>query len=55
MAVFNHSHQNSATMSPIRLIALTTLAIIAFVGNSLLCRVALKDTGILRFWAGLHW
>src|SRR5436190_14168225 len=29
-----------------RLIALTTLAMLAFAGNSLLCRVALKDTAI---------
>lgn len=33
-------------MSPARLITLTTLAMLAFAGNSLLCRVALKDTGI---------
>lgn len=33
-------------MPSIRLIALTTLAMIAFAGNSLLCRVALKDTSI---------
>jgi hypothetical protein len=29
-----------------RIVALTSLAMIAFAGNSLLCRVALKDTGI---------
>ena len=29
-----------------RLIALTTLAMLAFAGNSLLCRVALRDTAI---------
>ena len=33
-------------MSPARIIALTTLAMVAFAGNSLLCRVALKETGI---------
>jgi drug/metabolite transporter (DMT)-like permease len=30
----------------IRVVALTTLALLAFAGNSLLCRVALKHTGI---------
>jgi drug/metabolite transporter (DMT)-like permease len=33
-------------MSPQRLYALTTLAMLAFAGNSLLCRAALKQTGI---------
>ena len=33
-------------MSPLRVVALTTLAMLAFAGNSLLCRVALRDTGI---------
>jgi len=33
-------------MSNKRLVVLTSLAMIAFAGNSLLCRVALKDTGI---------
>ncbi len=33
-------------MSSYRVIVLTTLAMLAFAGNSLLCRVALKDTGI---------
>lgn len=33
-------------MSFARIVALTSLAMIAFAGNSLLCRVALKDTGI---------
>jgi drug/metabolite transporter (DMT)-like permease len=33
-------------MSNIRIIALTSLAMIAFAGNSLLCRIALKHTGI---------
>ena len=33
-------------MSYTRVIVLTSLAMIAFAGNSLLCRVALKDTGI---------
>ena len=33
-------------MSPERVFALTLLAVIAFAGNSLLCRLALKQTGI---------
>ena len=33
-------------MSYARIIALTSLAMIAFAGNSLLCRVALKHTSI---------
>lgn len=33
-------------MSYLRIILLTTLAMLAFAGNSLLCRVALKETGI---------
>jgi len=33
-------------MSMARLIVLTSLAMLAFAGNSLLCRVALRDTGI---------
>jgi drug/metabolite transporter (DMT)-like permease len=33
-------------MTRIRIIVLTILAMIAFAGNSLLCRVALKETGI---------
>ena len=33
-------------MSPLRLFMLTTLAMLAFAGNSLLCRLALKHTGI---------
>ncbi|MGK2945647.1 MAG: EamA family transporter, partial [Desulfuromonadales bacterium] len=33
-------------MSYARIVALTSLAMIAFAGNSLLCRVALKHTGI---------
>ena len=33
-------------MSPTRIVALTLLTMIAFAGNSLLCRVALKHTGI---------
>lgn len=33
-------------MTPSRLVILTSLAMLAFAGNSLLCRVALKDTGI---------
>ena len=33
-------------MSSVRVIALTSITMIAFAGNSLLCRVALRDTGI---------
>ena len=33
-------------MSPTRIAVLTTMAMIAFASNSLLCRAALKDTGI---------
>jgi hypothetical protein len=33
-------------MPDARIILLTTLAMVAFAGNSLLCRLALKDTGI---------
>ena len=33
-------------MIPARALALTTLAMLAFAGNSILCRVALKDTAI---------
>ena len=33
-------------MPATRTVALTTLAMIAFAGNSLLCRVALKSTAI---------
>jgi drug/metabolite transporter (DMT)-like permease len=33
-------------MSPTRVLVMTALAMIAFAGNSLLCRLALKDTGI---------
>ncbi len=33
-------------MTPLRLIALTTLAMLAFAGNSLLCRLALAQTAI---------
>ncbi len=33
-------------MSPLRIVILTTLAMLAFAGNSLLCRLALKHTGI---------
>ena len=35
-----------ATMAPLRVAVLTALAMLAFAGNSLLCRVALKHTGI---------
>lgn len=33
-------------MTPVRVVALTTVAMFAFAGNSLLCRLALKNTGI---------
>ena len=33
-------------MAPLRVVALTSLAMVAFAGNSLLCRLALKQTGI---------
>jgi drug/metabolite transporter (DMT)-like permease len=33
-------------MSTLRIAALTTLAMLAFAGNSILCRIALKETGI---------
>jgi drug/metabolite transporter (DMT)-like permease len=33
-------------MSPVRIFALTSLTMVAFAGNSLLCRAALKHTGI---------
>jgi drug/metabolite transporter (DMT)-like permease len=33
-------------MSPLRIVVLTSLAMLAFAGNSLLCRLALKHTGI---------
>jgi drug/metabolite transporter (DMT)-like permease len=36
-------------MSPLRLVALTTLAMLAFAGNSLLCRAALKVTAEASF------
>lgn len=46
-------------MHKVRIVALTSLAMIAFAGNSLLCRVAMKDTGIdpasftvIRLFAG---
>lgn len=35
-----------AAMSTLRVVALTALAMFAFAGNSLLCRLALKDTAI---------
>ena len=31
---------------PLRIVALTALTMLAFAGNSLLCRMALRDTGI---------
>lgn len=33
-------------MSPLRIVLLTVVTMLAFAGNSLLCRVALKETGI---------
>ena len=33
-------------MSPTRVLVLTSLAMVAFAGNSLLCRLALKDAQI---------
>lgn len=33
-------------MSPLRIVVLTLVTMLAFAGNSLLCRVALKETGI---------
>jgi drug/metabolite transporter (DMT)-like permease len=44
--LFSISLPGNATMSYLRIIVLTTLAMIAFAGNSLLCRLALKHTGI---------
>jgi drug/metabolite transporter (DMT)-like permease len=38
--------RNSATLPPERLIACVVLAVAAFAGNSLLCRLALRDTAI---------
>lgn len=56
-------------MIPLRLIALTTLTMVAFAANSVLCRMALKETGIdaasftslrllsgaVMLWLLLHW
>jgi drug/metabolite transporter (DMT)-like permease len=39
-------HSKEQAMSKTRIIALTSLAMVAFAGNSLLCRVALKSAGI---------
>jgi hypothetical protein len=39
-------YEEKHAMSYTRIVALTSLAMIAFAGNSLLCRVALKNTGI---------
>ena len=33
-------------ISPARIVLLTALAMVAFAGNSLLCRMALRHTGI---------
>lgn len=41
----SHPQQNHP-MTPLRLVLLTALAMLAFAGNSLLCRLALKHTGI---------
>jgi len=38
--------QHPHPMTPLRLFLLTALAMLAFAGNSLLCRLALKHTGI---------
>jgi drug/metabolite transporter (DMT)-like permease len=40
------ARENSLSMSYTRIIALTSLAMVAFAGNSLLCRLALAHTGI---------
>ena len=42
----NNANDGKKTMSPVRLLVLTSLAMMAFAGNSLLCRMALKHTGI---------
>ena len=42
----NNTNDGKRTMSPVRLLVLTSLAMMAFAGNSLLCRMALKQTGI---------
>jgi drug/metabolite transporter (DMT)-like permease len=39
-------HTGTLRMAPTRVVALTSLAMLAFAGNSLLCRLALKHTGI---------
>ena len=39
-------HTNDPAALMIRLVGVTTLAMLAFAGNSLLCRVALRDTAI---------
>jgi drug/metabolite transporter (DMT)-like permease len=39
-------HTGTLRMAPTRIVALTSLAMLAFAGNSLLCRLALKHTGI---------
>jgi len=39
-------HHLKESMSFVRIVALTSMAMLAFAGNSLLCRVALKHTGI---------
>jgi drug/metabolite transporter (DMT)-like permease len=43
---FNLATKHSKQMTPTRLFILTLLAMIAFASNSLLCRAALKQTGI---------
>ena len=56
-------------MNPVRLVAYTTLTMVAFAGNSLFCRIALKETsidaasftsirllsGALMLWLLMHW
>jgi drug/metabolite transporter (DMT)-like permease len=41
-----HMHQPAEHMSLLRLISLTSLAMMAFAGNSLLCRLALKNSAV---------
>ena len=41
-----HARPSPNTMAPTRIIVLTTLAMMAFAGNSLLCRIALTQTSI---------
>jgi drug/metabolite transporter (DMT)-like permease len=41
-----HHNRRGCDVSAIKIFVLTLLAMLAFAGNSLLCRLALKDTGI---------